>query len=101
MLHVLALDFPPVAHLIRWPNFWLKNVDVNTGKTFLNEDLIFRNKGEEKIICFFNTRSYWAQGYSPITNSLYVPFVDTCNEEKTSDPGKRSSHNGVVRVKLQ
>jgi len=23
--HVLALDFPPVAHLIRWPNFWLKD----------------------------------------------------------------------------
>lgn len=25
MSHLLALDFPPVAHLIRWPNFWLKN----------------------------------------------------------------------------
>jgi len=23
--HLLALDFPPVAHLIRWPNFWLKD----------------------------------------------------------------------------
>ncbi|HSP66643.1 MAG TPA: PQQ-binding-like beta-propeller repeat protein, partial [Bryobacteraceae bacterium] len=60
------------------PNFWLKNVDVNTGKTFLNEDLIFRNKGEEKIICFFNTRSYWPAAYSPLTNSMYVPFIDVC-----------------------
>jgi F-type H+-transporting ATPase subunit a len=23
LAHVLALDFPPVSHLIRWPNFWL------------------------------------------------------------------------------
>jgi len=60
------------------PNFWLKNVDVNTGKTFLNEDLIFRNKGEEKIICFFNTRSYWPAAYSPLTNSMYVPYIDVC-----------------------
>jgi alcohol dehydrogenase (cytochrome c) len=60
------------------PNFWLKNVDVNTGKTYLNEDLIFRTKGEEKIICFFNTRSYWPAAYSPLTNSMYVPFIDVC-----------------------
>jgi len=60
------------------PNFWLKNVDVNTGKTYLNEDLIFRNKGEEKIICFFNTRSYWPAAYSPLTNSMYVPYIDVC-----------------------
>jgi len=60
------------------PNFWLKNVDVNTGKTFLNEDLIFRTKGEEKIICFFNTRSYWPAAYSPQTNSMYVPYIDVC-----------------------
>jgi alcohol dehydrogenase (cytochrome c) len=60
------------------PNFWLKNVDVNTGKTFLNEDLIFKTKGEEKIICFFNTRSYWPAAYSPLTNSMYVPFIDVC-----------------------
>jgi len=34
---------------------------------------------------------------SPITNSLYVPFVDSCNEEKEGDLGTRSSHGGVVR----
>jgi outer membrane protein assembly factor BamB len=48
-------------------------------------------------VCFFNTRSFWSQGYSPITNSLYVPFVDACNEEKMGDAGTRSNHNGVVR----
>jgi len=60
------------------PNFWLKNIDVNTGKTYLNEDLIFRTKAEEKIICFFNTRSYWPAAYSPLTNSMYVPYIDVC-----------------------
>ena len=60
------------------PNFWLKNIDVNTGKTYINEDLIFRTKAEEKIICFFNTRSYWPAAYSPLTNSMYVPYIDVC-----------------------
>jgi alcohol dehydrogenase (cytochrome c) len=48
-------------------------------------------------VCFFNTRSYWAQSYSPITNSLYTPFVDTCNQESTKGIGERSTHGGVVR----
>ena len=75
------------------PNFWLKNVDVNTGKTFLNEDLIFRNKSEEKIICFFNTRSYWPAAYSPLTNSMYVPYIDVCLDNV--EGGKRQ---GVPRA---
>ncbi len=75
------------------PNFWLKNVDVNTGKTFLNEDLIFRQKGEEKVICFFNTRSYWPAAYSPLTNSMYVPYIDACLDN--IEGGQRK---GVLRA---
>jgi alcohol dehydrogenase (cytochrome c) len=60
------------------PNFFLKDIDVNTGKTTLNEKLIFRKKGEEKVVCFFNTRSYWPSAYSPQTNSMYVPYIDVC-----------------------
>jgi alcohol dehydrogenase (cytochrome c) len=75
------------------PNFWLKNVDVNTGKTFLNEDLIFKTKGEEKVICFFNTRSYWPAAYSPLTNSMYVPYIDVCLDNV--EGGKRQ---GVARA---
>jgi alcohol dehydrogenase (cytochrome c) len=75
------------------PNFWLKNVDVNTGKTFLNEDLIFKAKGEEKVICFFNTRSYWPAAYSPLTNSMYVPYIDACLDNV--EGGKRQ---GVARA---
>jgi len=78
------------------PNFFLKNVDEN-GITYLNESAMLPRPNMTNVVCFFNTRSFWAQGYSPITNSLYVPFVDACNQEKTNDPGKRSNHDGIVR----
>ncbi|MEO5922462.1 MAG: PQQ-binding-like beta-propeller repeat protein [Bryobacteraceae bacterium] len=78
------------------PSFWLKNIDEN-GLTYLNKDLLFTGPNQDRILCFFNTRSYWSQGYSPITNSLYVPWVDTCNSVHTKDVGVRSAHDGVVR----
>ncbi|MBZ5633417.1 MAG: PQQ-binding-like beta-propeller repeat protein [Acidobacteriia bacterium] len=82
------------------PNFWLKNVDVNTGKTYLNEDLIFRNKGEEKIICFFNTRSYWPAAYSPLTNSMYVPYIDVCLDNIEGGQRKGVARAGADPQKL-
>ncbi|MEI9815346.1 MAG: PQQ-binding-like beta-propeller repeat protein [Acidobacteriota bacterium] len=78
------------------PKFFIKNIDEN-GIVYLNEDTMLPKSNMTNTVCFFNTRSYWSQGYSPTTNSLYVPFVDTCNEEKLGDPGSRSSHGGVVR----
>ena len=78
------------------PQFWLKNIDEN-GVTYLNQDLLFTGPNQDRILCFFNTRSYWSQGYSPVTNSLYVPWVDTCNSVHTKDVGARSAHDGVVR----
>jgi alcohol dehydrogenase (cytochrome c) len=78
------------------PNFFLKNIDEN-GITYLNESAMITHPNMTNTVCFFNTRSFWSQGYSPITNSLYVPFVDACNEEKMGDVGTRSNHNGVVR----
>lgn len=78
------------------PGFWLSNIDDN-GITYLNRDLIFTGPNQDKVLCFFNTRSYWAQGYSPVTNSLYVPFVDVCNSVHTKGPGVRSAHDGINR----
>ncbi len=78
------------------PNFFIKNIDEN-GLVYLNKDLLFTGPNQDKIVCFFNTRSYWSQGYSPQTNSLYVPFVDTCNSVHTKAPNTRSAHDGVVR----
>jgi alcohol dehydrogenase (cytochrome c) len=78
------------------PNFFLKNIDEN-GITYLNESAMLTHPNMTNTVCFFNTRSFWSQGYSPLTNSLYVPFVDACNQEKVGEPGTRSNHDGVVR----
>jgi alcohol dehydrogenase (cytochrome c) len=78
------------------PNFFLKNIDEK-GITYLNESAMLPRPNMTNTVCFFNTRSYWSQGYSPITNSLYTPFVDACNQEKEGEPGSRSNHGGVVR----
>jgi alcohol dehydrogenase (cytochrome c) len=78
------------------PNFFIDKIDDN-GIVHLKEELLFTGPNQDRIVCFFNTRSYWAQGYSPKTNSLYVPFVDTCNSVHTRDRNTRSAHDGVVR----
>jgi alcohol dehydrogenase (cytochrome c) len=91
------------------PNFWLKDIDVNTGKTFINEDLIFRARGEEKIICFFNTRSYWPAAYSPLTNSMYVPYIDVCLDnieggQRLGRPREGSNPqelNGIAKINME
>jgi PQQ-dependent dehydrogenase (methanol/ethanol family) len=78
------------------PNFLISKVDPD-GKVHLNEDLIFTGPNQHKVICFFNTRSYWSQAYSPVTNSLYVPWVDTCLNMQTKDAGVRPVRNGMAR----
>jgi PQQ-dependent dehydrogenase (methanol/ethanol family) len=78
------------------PNFFLKNIDAN-GKTYLREELLFSGPNQRKTICFFNTKSYWPAAYSPVTNSIYAPFVDACLDMRTLDPGVRPQRGGVVR----
>ena len=80
------------------PNFLISKVDPD-GKVHLNESLIFTGPNQHKDICFFNTRSYWSQAYSPVTNSLYVPWVDTCLDMQTKAdfPKVRPVRNGKVR----
>jgi len=78
------------------PSFLISKVDPD-GKVHLNESLIFTGPNQHKMICFFNTRSYWSQAYSPVTNSLYVPWVDVCLDMQTKDPGVRPVRNGMAR----
>jgi len=68
------------------PNFILSNIDVKTGKTFINEDLIVDDPGERHTICFFNTKSYWPMAYNPSKNFLYVPFIDNCLDMTSANP---------------
>ena len=48
------------------------DIDVKTGKTTINWDIVFKQPGEQHVICYWNTRSYWPTAYSPATNSLYT-----------------------------
>jgi alcohol dehydrogenase (cytochrome c) len=60
------------------PNYFLSDIDVNTGATTINRKLVLDKPGAQSLICFFNTRSYWPTAYSPRTNSLYVPYINNC-----------------------
>jgi alcohol dehydrogenase (cytochrome c) len=69
------------------PNLNMKAIDVKTGRTFINDALVFRKDGDRSLGCYQNTRSYWATSYNPRNNSLYVPFQDACLD-MTADTSK-------------
>ena len=96
------------------PNFLIKNIDGKTGKTEINWDLVFKDKGgPDHVICFYNTRSYWPTAYSPKTNSLYVSYNDNCLDMaapgggrggRTPVPGPRSDNAktaGVAKIDMK
>lgn len=69
------------------PNVNMKDIDVKTGRTFINDALVFKKDGDRSVGCFQNTRSYWATSYDPKNNALYVPFQDACLD-MTADTSK-------------
>ena len=68
------------------PEFHIADVDVETGQSYPNFDLGFQEPGERHLICFHNTRSYWATAFHPGTNSLYVPYLDNCLDMTAAGP---------------
>ena len=70
-----ATPFPADA-----PQFVLSDIDVKTGRTVINWNNVFKTPGENHVICFWNTRSYWPTAYSPVTNSLYTSYIDNCRD---------------------
>jgi alcohol dehydrogenase (cytochrome c) len=79
------------------PNFVISDIDVKTGKTKINWDLVFKQPGDHHVICYWNTRSYWPTAYSPATNSLYVSYIDNCRDLTTAGPAGRGSWHVVPR----
>ena len=80
------------------PNSVLAGIDVKTGQTKINYDLVFKQPGERHVICYWNTRSYWPTAYSPTTTSLYTSYIDNCRDLTTPGPaGGRGEWHVVPR----
>jgi alcohol dehydrogenase (cytochrome c) len=60
------------------PNFIVSDIDVETGVTRINRNVLLDEPGANRLICFWNTRSFWPTAYHPGLNSLYVPFNNHC-----------------------
>ena len=69
-------------------NFIIANIDGKTGIAHLNTDLLFREPGQNHVLCYWNTRSYWPLAYHPGQNALYVPYVDNCLDMTSAAPAK-------------
>jgi alcohol dehydrogenase (cytochrome c) len=79
------------------PEMGLGDIDVKTGKTSINWDLVFKQPGDHKVICYWNTRSYWPTAYHPGTNSLYTSYIDACRDLTTAGPAGRGGWKVVPR----
>ena len=80
------------------PNLNMKAIDVDTGRTHINDALVFKKDGDHSIGCFQNTRSYWATSYDPQNNAIYVPFQDACLS-MTADTSKPLGYSQRVTVR--
>jgi alcohol dehydrogenase (cytochrome c) len=79
------------------PNFLISGIDVKTGKTTINWDVVLKKPGERHVICAYNTKSYWPMSYHPAKNALYIPYVDDCLDMTRADGGKPQQRTGVRR----
>jgi alcohol dehydrogenase (cytochrome c) len=79
------------------PEFVISDIDVKTGRTKINWDLVFKQPGERHVICYWNTRSYWPTAYSPQTNALYTSYIDNCRDLTVAGPQGRGGWKVVPR----
>jgi len=77
--------------------FVISSIDVQTGRTTLNWDLVFKGPGERHIVCYWNTRSYWPTAYHPGTNSIYTSYIDNCRDLTLAGPAGRGGWKVVPR----
>lgn len=80
------------------PNLNMKAIDVDTGRTHINDALVFKKDGDHSVGCFQNARSYWATSYDPQNNAIYVPFQDACLS-MTADSSKPLGYSERVTVR--
>jgi alcohol dehydrogenase (cytochrome c) len=89
-----AMPFP-----LDVPQFHISNIDVRTGRTFINTNNMFVKDGDRRLNCFHNTRSYWSTAYDPRRNALYIPYHDTCLDMTANmqNPQGWGPREGVLR----
>lgn len=78
-------------------HFVLSDIDTNTGKTYINKNVVLHQPGEQHLICYWNTVSYWPTAYSPRTNSLYATYIDNCLDMTRSKEGQSERRTRGVR----
>jgi alcohol dehydrogenase (cytochrome c) len=78
------------------PDYVVSKIDVETGKTYINWDHVFKEDGEKYTVCFLNTKSYWPMAYSPVRNSLFVPYTDVCTNMTANSQTAQGSSGAVT-----
>jgi alcohol dehydrogenase (cytochrome c) len=81
------------------PHSVLSHIDVETGTTHINWDLVLKEPGANSLICYYNTRSFWPTAYHPGLNSLYVPYIDLCLDMTRSVPGESGGERRVAGLR--
>ena len=79
------------------PEFAIAAIEPATGVVSINWDQVFKQPGETKTVCFWNTRSYWPTAYHPGTNSLYTSYIDACRELTTATADTPEAWRAVAR----
>jgi PQQ-dependent dehydrogenase (methanol/ethanol family) len=79
------------------PNYIMSDINVKTGQTTLNWDLVYKKPGEHHVMCYWNTRSYWPTAYHAATSSLFVPYIDNCRDMTLAGPGVKGSWKVIPR----
>jgi alcohol dehydrogenase (cytochrome c) len=98
------------------PNWAVSHIDVDTGKTYLNWDLVFKTEGERHTVCYEDQKGWYPMSYSPITNSLYIPYNDYCIDMQEQLDGRQgwkirnpvprpgsdpNLHGGIAKVSME
>ena len=80
------------------PSFLISKIDGN-GRVHLNENVMFKGESDRRVICFWNTRSYYPNSYIPEMNSLFVGYVENCLDMTSQGPGgtPRERRVGIPR----
>ncbi len=79
------------------PEFAIDSIEPASGTVHINWDLVFKQPGERRTICYWNTRSYWPTAYHPGTNSLYTSWIDACRDLTSVDGFAMGNWQAVAR----